>query len=381
MQYHSSTRIPARLHTGEPGSFAAYTIATRLPGILARLEDHADTRTIQALRQLASEIREGSITPLPPIIPGTLEQYIEPIVGYHWTNVPFLTVELYFYARILLAFGYMATAPVDPFRSIKNTASSQAVESLAALTDHGHSNCAISGLLHRSMTGNTADLSQQVITDADQISLLVDESHAVGTLLDSGLHRVDFVFDNAGIDVLADLLLIREICKYCSQVVAHVRPWPMFISDVTLSDLEYLITELTTSSIPMARKLGEDIVHLQHSNRLILRISPALGLPVSFCEDQTLTHDTFSDAALVIFKGDLNYRYFAGDRRWPHTTEKHLFFNGFGRAAVALRTLKSEVLVGLSAETAARTGQFEPEWLINGRHGIIQVFTSRDLKR
>ena len=375
MQYHQPPWIPVHLTTREPDSFAAFTLEERLPAILDNLANYADARTDQALQQLAAEIREGEITPLPPVIFGLLDQVIKPYTGRHWADMPFLTVELYFYARILLAFGYTATTPVDPFRPLKDTVSLQAIESLTTMTDYCDPDYDITGLLRWSMTGNTADLSQQVIADASQISLLVDESNIAERLLTSGMHRIDFVFDNAGIDVLADLLLIRRISKYCSRIIAHVRPYPMFISDVTMTDLEYLIAELTTSSIPMSRQLGEDITQLLHQNRLVLRTSPALGLPVCFCEDKTLTRETFENTELAIFKGDLNYRYFAGDRRWPHITEKHFFFERFSRPAICLRTLKSEVLVGLPADVATRTLHLQPDWLTSGRHGIIQVFT------
>lgn len=121
------------------------------------------------------------------------------------------------------------------------------------MTGYCDSDCDITGLLRWSMTGNTADLSQQVVTDAGQISLLVDESYVAGGLFDSGLNRIDFVFDNAGMDVLTDLLLILRISRHCSRIVAHVRPWPMFVSDVTMTDMKYLIRKLVTSSIPAAK--------------------------------------------------------------------------------------------------------------------------------
>lgn len=375
MPSHQPILSPPRLTTDEPGSFAAFSLEKRLPVILGKLIENADMPVAHALQQLATEMREGKITTLPPMIFGTLDQAIKPYSGQHWANMPFLTVELYFYARILLAFGYTAATPIDPFRSAKKAASKQAIESLATLTDYYGPDCDISQLLRWSVIGNTADLSQQSIPEADQISLLVDESNTAEKLLASGMHRIDFVFDNAGTDVLTDLLLIRRISKYCPHIIAHVRPYPMFVSDVTMTDLEYLIAELTTSSIPMSRQLGKDITQLLHQNRLILRISLALGLPVCFCEDKTLTRETFENTELVIFKGDLNYRYFAGDRRWPHTMEKRYFFERFSRPAICLRTLKSEVLIGLSTKIATRTFHLQPDWLTSGRYGIIQVFS------
>ncbi|MDF0677949.1 MAG: ARMT1-like domain-containing protein [Nitrosomonas sp.] len=73
-------------------------------------------------------------------------------------------------------------------------------------------------------------------------------------------------------------------------------------------------------------------------------------------------------------KGDLNYPYFVGDRRYFYTMEKRYFFERFSRPAICLRTLKSEVLVGLPADITTRTLHLQPDWLTSGRYGIIQVF-------
>lgn len=376
MPVHLPTPLPPLLTTGEPDSFAAFTLEKRLPVILDNLlRNNADSRIAQRLQQLAAEMRGGVITPLSSVIFDVLDRMIKPYIGQRWADMPFLTVELYFYARILLAFGHTKTTPVDPFQSVKKMANKQAIESLAPLADYHDEDCDIAHLLHRSVTGNTADLSQQSIPDADQISLLVDDSYVASRLLASCRNRVDFVFDNTGMDVLTDLLLIRHISSYCSHVVAHVRPWPMFVSDMTMTDMRYLIWELINSSIPAAKKLGEDITQLSQQNRLVLRASSALGLPVCFCEDEAASHKIFENTELVIFKGDLNYRYFIGDRRWPPTMEKRHFLEQFKRPAICLRTLKSEVLVGLPDRIATEMRDLHTDWLTSSRFGIIQTFS------
>lgn len=60
------TPLPPLLTTSEPGSFAAFTLEKRLPAILDNLAKNADALQTQILQQLASEIREKTITPLPP---------------------------------------------------------------------------------------------------------------------------------------------------------------------------------------------------------------------------------------------------------------------------------------------------------------------------
>src|SRR5690606_26719128 len=134
--------------------------------------------------------------------------------------------------------GYTAITPVDPFQSAKETANDQAVKALSTLVDYCDPDYDISKLLHQSVLGNTADLSQHNSPTADQVMLLVDESDTAVKLIVSGMQRIDWVLDNAGMDVLTDLLLIRRISQYCSHIVVHVRPYPMFISDITLADMK-----------------------------------------------------------------------------------------------------------------------------------------------
>ncbi|MGG7054076.1 damage-control phosphatase ARMT1 family protein [Nitrosomonas sp. ANs5] len=371
--------MPAKLSPGEPGSFAAFTLERRMPAILAGLQAHADTSTRQALHQLAAEIPQGSITPLPAAIFGELGQSIAPHCGLRWHEAPFLDVELYFYARILLAFGYTPAIAADPFAAVKFRATQQAIAWLAGTPCYSDPARSITAIIRWAVTSNSADLSQLTTADQNQISLLVDDSQAVADLLHAAPQRIDFVLDNAGLDVLADLLLIRALCRKGLRVAAHVRPYPMFVSDLTLSDLEHLLATLAGNPVSSIQQLGEESIAAIQSGQLTIHVSPALGLPICFCEDRARTAATFGDADLVIFKGDLNYRYFVGDRHWPHTTAKQRFAERFGRPAIALRSLKSEVLVGLSVETQAQTGQLEPAWLTNGHHGIIQVFSGNCL--
>lgn len=116
----------------------------------------------------------------------------------------------------------------------------------------------------------------------EQVTLLIDESEVAKKLLTAEMQRIDLVFDNAGADILTDLLLIRRISPYCTHIVAHVRPYPMFISDMTLANMKALLEKLTASSIPAAHQLGQDIMQLLRQNKLILRTSPALGVPANF---------------------------------------------------------------------------------------------------
>jgi hypothetical protein len=89
-----------------------------------------------------------------------------------------------------------------------------------------------------------------------------------------------------------------------------------------------------------------------------------------------LYNELASHSRLLIFKGDLNYRKLVGDRMWPHDTPFGVALGGFAPAPfVALRTLKAEVVVGLSSKTIDRIReQFgdDTQWMVSGEYAVVQ---------
>jgi hypothetical protein len=76
---------------------------------------------------------------------------------------------------------------------------------------------------------------------------------------------------------------------------------------------------------------------------------------------------------LVILKGDVNYRRLLGDAHWDTTTPFGRAIAYFPARLVALRTLKAELIVGLSPGQAARLSVSDPQWMVNGRRGVVQA--------
>ncbi len=82
----------------------------------------------------------------------------------------------------------------------------------------------------------------------------------------------------------------------------------------------------------------------------------------------------FAAATVTVLKGDLNYRRLVGDRRWPPTTPFADVTAYFPGPVAALRTLKSDVITGLTAETEeALEASGEGRWRTSGTHALIQV--------
>jgi hypothetical protein len=79
-----------------------------------------------------------------------------------------------------------------------------------------------------------------------------------------------------------------------------------------------------------------------------------------------------AQSSLVISKGDAHYRRLLGDRHWPFETDFRKIMAYYPTPLVALRTLKSELVAGLKTGQAEAVAHQDPEWLLNGRWGMIQ---------
>jgi hypothetical protein len=76
---------------------------------------------------------------------------------------------------------------------------------------------------------------------------------------------------------------------------------------------------------------------------------------------------------MTVMKGDLNYRRLVGDRYWPATTPFDETVDYFPSPVTALRTLKSEVVVGLTSGQLAELDAAGPGWRTSGAYALIQV--------
>ena len=93
---------------------------------------------------------------------------------------------------------------------------------------------------------------------------------------------------------------------------------------------------------------------------------PYRDMPEDLAED-------FATACLTIMKGDLNYRRLVGDRYWPATTPFEAVTAYFPGPVVALRTLKSDVVVGLEQDTVTTLDDSGLEWRTSGTHALVQL--------
>ncbi|MFE9312291.1 damage-control phosphatase ARMT1 family protein [Streptomyces sp. NPDC006706] len=379
----------------EPGSFPHSVLAERHPAVIRQVRDAFPYGPGQhrALDALLESCAEGVIDDLPAAAPDRdrwqdwgLGQY----AGHSWFDVPWLWSESYFYRRLLEAVGYFAPGPwqgIDPFRpsKIAELDSPETDGELAALDELEGKPAAerADALLHGSLWGNRADLGFRLSAGGAEAgppvpALVADDREALWSLLPpSGAGTLCLVADNAGRELVPDLLLVAHLLAHgrVRRAVLHVKPYPYYVSDATTADVVDAVRRLTAAP-GAAAEHGRRLWAAMADGRLTVRAHPFSCAPLPYADMPADLREEFAAATLTVFKGDLNYRRLVGDRLWPPTTPFADTTGYFPGPVAALRTLKSDVITGLDADTEAALDAAEGErWRVAGTHALIQVGT------
>jgi hypothetical protein len=169
---------------------------------------------------------------------------------------------------------------------------------------------------------------------------------------------------------LADFLLERG---WVGSITFHLKDRPFFVSDATIPDVETLIGRLNASRRSETRLLGLRLGSHRDAGRLKLSSDPFWTSGLMYRQMPTHLASCLARSGLVILKGDVNYRRLLDDRHWPFTTSITKCASYFPAQFVALRTLKGEIMVGLAPAKAEVLEREDPDWLVNGRRGVVQM--------
>lgn len=393
--------LPEPIRGREPGTWACETITGRLPEIAARVprENELPDAAVEAIEQLIAEMPTAPIRLVDePGAPDAADwqRAIHPYLGWNWLDPPWFFVENYFYRRVLEAIGYFRHGQMweyDPFQQSKANglvASEQSIvvlaERLEGWNAEGWKEKVFTGLLAIALWGNQGDLSLWPADAAERpdhsdplqatAHILADDTATVYQRLtaNSG-RRVDLITDNAGYEFVADLALVDYLLATGAAecVVLNVKSHPYFVSDVTMSDIEKTLDFLEGSENQAIQAFGKRLRANQHGGRLQAQTHPYWTSPRPGWEMPDDLRAQLSNSALLIFKGDANYRRLLGDLHWPNTTPFAAIVSYLPAPGLALRTLKAELASGLQVEQIKQLNQEEPNWMVNGRWGLIQL--------
>ncbi|WP_055586344.1 damage-control phosphatase ARMT1 family protein [Streptacidiphilus griseoplanus] len=376
---------------GEPGSFSRSVFTERHPQLVSRLHQALPYGPDQhrALDMLLDESLHGVIQPLGEAAHDRDQWHVwgRDHYGTPWLEAPFLWAESYFYRRLLEAVGYFAPGPwqgVDPFRPMKTaelhtpeTAGElSALDSLATRPADDQAQA----LLQGSLWGNRADLGFRMTAaasgDTPASPLVADDSGLLWSLLPAGGDaELCLVADNAGRELLADLALTDHLLRHrhARRVVLQVKPHPYYVSDATTADVVDCLRHVVQSP-GAAAETGRRLWTAMGDGRLTVRTHPFHCAPLPYRDMPDDLRREFGRATLTVLKGDLNYRRLVGDRMWPPTTPFADRTGWFPGPVAALRTLKSDVVVGLApGAEAALSSAHGPRWRTEGTHALIQA--------
>jgi hypothetical protein len=150
-------------------------------------------------------------------------------------------------------------------------------------------------------------------------------------------------------------------------VVLNVKDRPFYVSDAMRGDVEALLA--TIQETPLGRRLRG---HLG-AGRLAVHEDPFWTTCLTFRQMPRAIAGRLAEADLVILKGDVNYRRLLDDAHWPHSTPVEEIAAYFPAPFLILRTLKGEIIAGLAPGQAESIAAEDPDWLIDGKRGIIQL--------
>jgi hypothetical protein len=385
--------LPPELLNNDPAGFAWGVWHDRTPKLIAQIRDaHPyDAAQREALSVLQEEIGSGRIQPLPKRAHDADQwmRWADGHLGKRWADAPFLWSESYFFRRLLEAVRYFETGPwryVDPFATLKEAElrAPSAEQSLSAIVDIQAlpADEQVKRKLLAALWGNRADLGFRIGRNAGvaeieaQTDLVVDHSAQLLTALRTSA-EVIIVTDNAGQELLSDLIFADHLLAAdpSRTLQLHVKPHPYYVSDATANDTVACIDRL--SRTPASSAIAKRLIEAASVARFRINTHEFYCAPLSYDRMPDDLATQFARASLTIMKGDLNYRRLVGDRDWPPMTPFAQTTSYFPGPVAALRTLKSDVVVGLEKVTIETLDAASGQWRIDGTRAMIQLRDTR----
>jgi len=382
---------PEPILSNAAGSFAWGVLHIRHPAIIEQVREanpYSPDRQA-ALDQLLHEITHGNLERLPEDAHdhATWDCWGQDFYGQPWDAVPFLWAESYFYRRLLEALRYFRTGPwqgIDPFGPQKEAelhdgsldAELATLDNLTKLNDQER----LDACTDAALWGNRFDLGLRMSDRAtpqrqNAADLVADEREvAWNHLVNHPEATIRLVADNAGRELLPDLVLTDHLIRMglAAEVDIHLKPHPYYISDATTADLIGCLRRLQQSP-GEAGQIGLRLWQALNEGRVTIGAHSFYCTPLTYHDAPLDLAEQYASATLTILKGDLNYRRLVGDLNWPATSSFADLTAYFPAPVVTLRTLKSDVVVGLGDKTLTALDARGGAWRTSGTHGLIQA--------
>jgi uncharacterized protein with ATP-grasp and redox domains len=375
-------RLPPPVMTNATNPFAHHTMAVRVPGILDEiraLNPDYPPMIDDALRRLRDELVEDKPLRMLDLSAPDYEAWMAAFrrhEGQSWQNTVWFFAETFLYRHVIQAVRWWETGR-DPFAPKK--AEEYAGETVwrlleAALSLQTSAEARLSELLNFALWGNRMDLSFAASmahgVEAAHEDLLVDDRAVAVEQIVRGTGDIHIIADNAGTELAMDCALIDTLLDIITdRVLLHVKLHPTFVSDATPADVWAFIGMLESRGFG---SLAGRLKTAFERGRFCILPHPYWNSSRFLWEMPGHLADMFKGTRLVIVKGDANYRRMIGDALWPADTPFADVVGYFPAPLLALRTLKSDPLVGLQVGLAATLDGVDAKWRVNGKRGVMQ---------
>jgi hypothetical protein len=383
--------VPPRIRTDATNTFAHHTMAVRVPAILEDvLRDNPDypLQVRERIRALLASLRAGDrLPPLDASAPhaDVWLAALDERRDQGWLSSDWFFVENYAYRCLADAteFWHGARDPFAPTKLAEYAGAAHRAALEAAVGISGSD--ALERLLMADVFGNRMDLSFAAARErgigADGADLLIDDRASACQQLRRAAGPVHFIIDNAGTELSVDLVLAAHLIERLhAPVVLHVKVHPAFVSDALERDVRWFVEARDARSAALwgacsaaARACREVLATALDTGILRIAPHPYWNGPSSLWDLPSDLARALVGARLVILKGDAHYRRAVGDALWAPETPFATVTRYFPAPLLALRTLKSDPIVGLPEGKAARLDAEDARWRVNGQRGVASL--------
>ncbi|KAJ8605800.1 hypothetical protein CTAYLR_000534 [Chrysophaeum taylorii] len=382
--------MPEPLRSTEVGTWAHDTMSRR---VIEEIVDRVvygdnDVRAWEpALEELRRDVVEGGV------LRALDEEACDAaawnnILGRHegetWLSAPWLVAEFYLYRRIA-GLSYFKDGR-DCFETAKAKGLAASLPTLKQLKMPPITELFVAV----SLWGNRMDLSLwpeggEAQREFDEVlargkaQLLADDSEELLAHLRKGGEVADLIVDNAGFEVLTDLLLADHLVSSgaVQRVRFRVKHHPTFVSDVMAKDLDTHVEALRDDL--ELKPLGDKWKRMFDDGTFVVANDDGYwAMPFAFWEMPEALRADLATSHLLVIKGDANYRRCLGDRPWPLDAPFSQVCSYFPAPVVCLRTLKAELGCGMDPVKLKHAQTTDPNFFTNGKWGVIQFATPYD---
>jgi uncharacterized protein with ATP-grasp and redox domains len=374
--------------TSEIGSFARRTIEERKPLIIDQiLLDYDYTPSIRTeLLCFQETLKHGHIQTLTEITSDReiWDKDLNPWVGNSWLEIPWFLAETYFYRKILEIVHYFQPGPwqgLDPYEKLKDK---ELQDSLDVFVENFHPDMQSKGFesfqkaCFNALWGNRGDLSNLDVFESDMGAqhdrIVLNQTEPAYQYLEQKDNKIAYFFDNVGKELFFDLAFIDHLLEsgLANSITCYLKNQPFFVSDVMPKDLIKAIEFLSTSGSFDAIALADRLLRRIQNKRIKMEAQPFFTTSHMYRYFPEVLQREVAAHDLVILKGDVNYRRLFGDRHWPPTTPVQEAAGYFPTSFLSLRTLKGEIILGVSLECIkSLEREAEEGWMVNGKRGMI----------